>query len=94
MSAILVLAFALSISKPTLGQQELVDKQGLDSDIYLPFIVKNYPPRIAFTSEQPYYYDIFVINSNGSNLVQLTNNPDDDFEHSWSPDGKTVLLTS
>ena len=39
-------------------------------------------------------YDIFSINSNGQNLINLTNNPLDDILPLISPDGAEILFTS
>lgn len=38
--------------------------------------------------------EIYVINSDGSNLKQMTHNPKDDYHPRWSPDGKTIMFLS
>lgn len=36
--------------------------------------------------------DIYLVNSDGSELLQLTNNPAEDREPSWSPDGSWIVF--
>lgn len=50
--------------------------------------------RIAFASDKPGNDDIFVINADGSGLTRLTDNPSDDAEPAWSPDGTRVVFAS
>lgn len=38
--------------------------------------------------------DIYVVNIDGSGLVNLTNHPADDTRADWSPDGRTIAFTS
>ncbi len=38
--------------------------------------------------------DIYVMNADGSNLKQLTNDPSADSDPRWSPDGKSILFLS
>ena len=38
--------------------------------------------------------DIFLINSDGSGLIQLTNDPADDFAPAWSPDRQRIAFVS
>ena len=45
--------------------------------------------KIAFASN----WDIFTINIDGSDLVNLTNNPTEEGEPDWSPDGSKIAFT-
>lgn len=50
--------------------------------------------RLAFTSNRDGDYDIYVIDIDGSNLLQLTDNGDFDFDPGWSPDGNRIVYAS
>lgn len=50
--------------------------------------------RIMFSSDRDGNYEIYVMDSDGSNVVRLTNHPADDFGHGWSPDGRQIIFTS
>ncbi len=51
--------------------------------------------RIAFSSNRPGQYDIFVIDVAGENLTNLTNSPEiHEWVPSWSPDGTRILYKS
>ena len=39
-------------------------------------------------------FDLFVINADGSGLVQLTSDPGGDGKPAWSPDGERIVFTS
>ncbi|MDP9342354.1 MAG: hypothetical protein M3Q23_09745 [Actinomycetota bacterium] len=53
--------------------------------------VSSLPGRIAFASGTA---DVYVVNADGSHLRQLTANPANDFDPSWSPDGKRIAFRS
>ena len=39
-------------------------------------------------------YDIFIMNADGSDVKRITNNPFNDRNPDWSPDGKNIVFTS
>jgi Tol biopolymer transport system component len=50
--------------------------------------------RIVFMSSAGSTYDIYVINSDGSNLVRLTDAVGEDGWPAWSPDGQKIVFES
>ena len=46
--------------------------------------------NVAFS----YKGDIYIVNSDGGEAVQLTSNPAYDYSPVWSPDGKTLAFAS
>ena len=50
--------------------------------------------RIAFMSDRDWNWEIYVMDNHGGNQRNLTNNPADDREPSWSPDGKRIAFSS
>ena len=50
--------------------------------------------RIAFVSNRDGDDEIYVMNADGSGLVQLTENDSDDRDPAWSPDGSRIAFAS
>lgn len=50
--------------------------------------------KIAFSSERSGNWDIWVMNADGSNPVQITKDPADDLRPTWSPDGTKIAFQS
>lgn len=52
------------------------------------------PCNIAFDSDRDANREIYVMGPDGSNLVNLTNDPGDDFNPAWNPDGSQIAFVS
>ena len=51
--------------------------------------------RIAFTSDRDGWdWEIYVMNDDGSGVIQLTDNDSEDWDPAWSPDGSRIAFTS
>ena len=50
--------------------------------------------RIAFVSERDGNHEIYVMDDDGGNPRNLTNNRHEDSSPSWSPDGKRIVFRS
>ena len=48
--------------------------------------------RIAFTSNRDGNWEIYVMDADGSNQRNLTNNPAEDWSPAWSPDGQRIAF--
>lgn len=49
---------------------------------------------ISFTSDRTGNLDIYIIDTNGENLINLTEHPADDYSPTWSPDGRLMAYVS
>ena len=50
--------------------------------------------QIAFVSDRDENYEIYVMNADGGNVSQLTNNEAADLLPAWSPDGRKIAFVS
>ena len=50
--------------------------------------------RIAFMSDRDWHWEIYVMDNDGGNPRNLSNNPGEDMDPSWSPDGQWIAFTS
>ena len=51
-------------------------------------------PKIAFSSTRDGNSEIYVMDSDGRNQVRLTDDPANDLDSSWSPDGDRIAFVS
>ena len=49
---------------------------------------------ISFTSDRSGNLDIYTIDTNGENLINLTSHAADDYSPTWSPDGRFIAYVS
>ena len=50
--------------------------------------------KILFTSVRDGNYEVYIMNTDGSHQVNLTQNRADDFQAVWSPTGEQILFVS
>ena len=50
--------------------------------------------RIAFVSKRDFNDEIYVMDADGGNQINITNHPSNDIEPSWSPDGLQIVFAS
>ena len=51
--------------------------------------------KIAFVSDRDgHSWEIYVMDDDGGNPRRLTNSPEEEFDPSWSPDGKRIVFWS
>src|SRR5688572_13087879 len=48
--------------------------------------------KIAFSKVSGNNWDLYVMNSDGTEQTRLTNNPESDFNPDWSPDGTRIAF--
>lgn len=56
-------------------------------------VVTGLPGRFAFAAHRTGKFEIYSMKPDRSELVQLTNDPGDDREPAWSPDGTKIAFT-
>ena len=49
---------------------------------------------VSFNSDRTGNHDIYIINTNGKNLRNLTDHPAKDFSATWAPDGRSFAYVA
>jgi Tol biopolymer transport system component len=63
-------------------------------DFHVRTLAPDPPGKIAFASDRAGNFDIYVMNPDGSGIVRLTNDPAEDTQPTWSPDGRQIAFVS
>ncbi len=63
-------------------------------DFHVRTLAPEPPGKIAFASDRAGNFDIYVMNPDGGGLVRLTNDPAEDVQPTWSPDGTKLAFVS
>ena len=69
-----------------------VEVRSDEQEITTPSELEPGQSRIAFGSDRDGNDEIYVIDADGSNLKRITNNPEDDYNPTWSPDGTRIAF--
>jgi TolB protein len=80
----------LRLASPDLANSQPVTDSDQDS---APALAPN-GKQIAFMSRRDGNWEIYRVNSDGSNLQRLTTDPADDGLPTWSPDGQAIAFVS
>ncbi|MDE0427609.1 MAG: hypothetical protein OXN25_22370 [Candidatus Poribacteria bacterium] len=66
----------------------------LGQSVYLAFAQTPKTAKIAFQSNRDGNDDIYLMNPDGSQQINLTRHPSGDFSPIWSPTGEEILFQS
>jgi Tol biopolymer transport system component len=48
--------------------------------------------RIVFSANKNGHYELYVMDDNGKNIIQMTTSPEDNMDPVWAPDGRSIVF--
>ncbi len=81
-------------TKPAPATTQQTQSSGGDDDVQPDNRIFNPRGRIAFASDRDSNFEIYVMNPDGSGQFRLTNDPGEDTQPTWSPDGAQIAFVS
>ena len=91
---IIGVALLVGLSFMTSTAAGAIDKDSTTTAITVARVTPGQNGLLAFESFRGDNYDIFVMNTDGSNQTNLTNHPANDIGAKWSPDGRKIAFSS
>lgn len=90
----LITLFLIALLSPS-GSQQLVGlSKTINRAAQLALESSNNVTKIAFASDRDGNFEIYVMDADGGGQLRLTDNPGEDFQPSWSPDGNRIAFVS
>ncbi len=80
-----------SPSKATPAKTQSPDK---GDDFHIRTLTPEPPGKIAFASDRAGNFDIYVMDPDGGGIIRLTDDPAEDTDPTWSPDGTRIAFVS
>ena len=90
-------SWSLANAAPLGGRQVTItatDSQGASRTIAFDLTVTRPNGKVAFQSRRDGNWEIYTMNPDGTGQTNLTNNPADDIQPTFSPDGRKIAFTS
>lgn len=90
---VILLLFWIAMPQPPLFGSQSLAESALPFQLFLPTLSFD-RDQIAFVSDKDGDLEIYLMNTDGSGVIQLTHNTVSDAGPSWSPDGEQLVFHS